>query len=291
MKNFIKAMLIVAGVFTAVGIGLSVGGVAMGATVEGVEVVQKMRSGVQNLKERFWTHRDWDDDDWDDDDDWNEDPSVTSDGGNRMYQTDVVKEIEVDLNYDEFTMEAYEGDTIRIEIENDSAQNVRVKSDSNSLKIESQKKKNNRYITVYYPKNAKFKKVEIDVKAGTVEFMDRLETEELEVNIGAGQFTNSDSIIAKKADFEVGAGEINVMQLTADKIDGDCGVGDIVLELTGKEKDYNYKLECGLGNISIEGEDFTSIAGEKKINNTGAQKDMKLECSMGTVEVAFTDGE
>lgn len=308
MKKFIKAMLIAACVFTAVGIGLSVGGVAMGATVDGVEIVQQMRHGVQNFKERFWEHRDWDDDDWDDDwddddddwdddwddEDWDEDRSTTSGSGseNKIYRSETVKKLEVDLKYDEFVMEAYEGDTINVEVENDSVGNVRVKTESNTLKIESiNKRKNDRTVTVHYPADMKFTKVEIDVEAGSVEFMDKLEADELEVNVGAGQFTNSDTLIARKAEFEVGTGQIDVMRLTADKISSECGIGEIIMEVSGKEKDYNYKLECGIGTISIEDDSFSSIVGEKKIKNSGAAKSMDLECGMGTIDVAFTDGE
>lgn len=306
MKKFVKVMMVIAAVFTAVGIGLSVGGVAMGATLESVEVVQKMRSHWGDWTDHMWSNghwrvtrvTDWDDDDDDDDDEdwddnWDNDYTeyFSGNGSTKTYDIQAASELEIDLKYDELIFREYDGDKIRVDVENDSANNIKIESKGGKLKIKSEKKKNNRSITVSYPEKSVFSKVDIEVDAGTVEMMDRLETDKLEVSIGAGEFTNSDSIIAREASIEVGTGEADIMQLTADKIDGECGVGNMTLELTGKESDYSYKLECGIGDISIDGDSFTALASDKKINNSGATKYMELECGMGNISVEFSDAD
>ena len=55
MKKFVKIMLIIAAVFTALGLGLSIGAVAMGASVEGQEIFQEFRKHGMHASE-VWTN-------------------------------------------------------------------------------------------------------------------------------------------------------------------------------------------------------------------------------------------
>ena len=58
--------------------------------------------------------------------------------------------------------------------------------------------------------------------------------------------------------------------------------------VTGKEKDYNYDLSCGMGEIDLENSEYSGLGIEKTISNEGAKKDMVLECGMGEIDVEFT---
>ena len=64
MKKFAKVMMIVAAVFLTAGIGLSVAGVAMGASMNNLDVVDELKAKYTSLKHEAWDD-DWDDD-WDD---------------------------------------------------------------------------------------------------------------------------------------------------------------------------------------------------------------------------------
>ncbi len=299
MKKFIKAMLILACVFGVVGIGFSLGGVDMGATMETVDIVQKMREKYYDLRNMDWEDDDWEDDDWEDDDweddDWEEshhtETGSTDSNGKRVHTTAPANEVEINLRYDELILEAYDGDTMRIEIENDKTGNVRVKYEKGELKINSSSKVSHRSVTVFYPKDAQFDKMEINVHAGNVELLSDLSVQELDVNVGAGTLENDASLTVQKAGIEVGTGTVDLQGLTAGEIDGECGLGSMSLELAGRGSNYNYKLECGLGVITIDGEDFTSLAKEKKINNPGASGTIELECGMGSISVDFEDAE
>lgn len=284
MKKFIKAMLILACVFGIAGIGFSLGGVAMGATMETVDVVQKIREKYYDLR-----NMDWDDDDWEAD--HHTENGSTSSDGNRVYTTDPADQVEISLRYDELILRAYDGDSMKIEVNNDKAGNVRVEYEKGELEIRSTSKANNRSVTVFYPKNAGFDKMEINVNAGTVEICDDLSVQELEVTVGAGTLENTGSLNTQKADIEVGTGSVEIVGLTAGEINGECGLGSMSMELAGRGSDYNYKLECGLGVITIDGEDFTSLATEKKINNPGASGTIELECGMGSICMDFEDAE
>ena len=56
-----------------------------------------------------------------------------------------------------------------------------------------------------------------------------------------------------------------------------------------KKADYNYRLSCGAGTLSLEDEEFAGLGGSKIVDNDGAVRKMQLECGMGTLEVSFTE--
>lgn len=315
MKKFVKVMLIIAFVFVIFGIGLSIGGVAMGASADG-DVIGGIRRNVKQaasfvkvhgMWDFDWDDDDWDDDDWDDDDwdydgDWDDDEvdldhhdedhitaHTASSSGGREYSLDTVREIEIDLHYDELIMQAYDGNVMKLEVENDSSENVRVKSDSGKLKIESRKKLKNRKVILSYPENAEFSKVEINIAAGSGTLQGDLRTEKLDICIGAGAFDNKGKIACEKAELEVGVGSLEISGLTASEISGECGIGELDLGIGGSEADYNYELECGIGEINVGTESYSGLANEKKITNPSASRRMELECGMGEINVKFED--
>lgn len=279
-------MLILACVFLAAGLGFSVAGAAMGAAMEDMDVSTDFQKGAKRLKNIMFLDNDWDFD-WDDDDYDSELTVASSDSGTRKYTVDSVEEIEIDLNSDELIFEAHSGNNIVVEVENDASGNVKVKSDSKKLEIESTKRKSNRSITIFYPNGKKFSKVDICVGAGSVSVDGDLTADELDIEIGAGEFTNTASITVNKLDVEVGAGSADITELTVKKVDGECGIGSLSMSIKGKEEEYNYKLECGIGEISIGSDDYSGFAREKDITYPGASGEIDLECGIGEIEIAF----
>ena len=108
------------------------------------------------------------------------------------------------------------------------------------------------------------------------------------MEVGAGEFCGYGNITAANCDLQVGAGTIDIDQLDIQKLNADCGAGEIDMVVTGKEKDYNYDLSCGMGEINLEDSEYSGIGIEKNISNEGARKDMVLECGMGEIDVEFT---
>lgn len=290
MKRFTKVMLGIAGLLVIVGLGFSIGGVVMGATVDSVSAVQGIKTHYKKVTNLF--RDDWDND-WDDD--WGEDhdhavsSAASSGSGQQVYMADSVDEVEIDLRYDELILQAHDDDRIKVTVDNDSAGNVKVEADSGKLEIESSKKIRNRTVTVFYPRDKEFSRMELEVDAGSIEVRDKLSVRELQVTVGAGEFINEEALITEKADIEVGTGNVEIAGLTADQVEGECGLGNMELEITGRETDYSYKLECAMGNISIDGEDYSSILGNKKIKNESTSKTVELECGLGNISVEFTE--
>ena len=307
MKKFTKGMLIAAGIFAAAGIGLTAAGGVMGASMSEL-------TGVNSLKRILWM-TEWDDDhdDYDDDDDDYED-RVEHDGmehsaemgqknmepaavGNESATDGIVYQLkyqptklDIELKYDELILE--EGDSFCVRVYDDSGKNVTVKESSDTLKVRSTKKlSKTRKVHISYPEDVKLQELEIEMGAGTVYLNRDIETEKLSVEMGAGEFESKNPVTAMEADLEIGTGSMTFADLSARKTDGECGLGELDLTLTGTQEDYNYDLECGVGNLDVGSDSYSGLGREKTISNKGADRKLDLECGMGNISVDFSGKE
>ena len=295
MKKFTKGMLIAAGIFAAAGIGLTAAGGVMGASMSEL-------TGVNSLKRILWM-TEWDDD-HDDYDDIDDDDYVDHDGmeysaevGNESSTDGTVYQLkyqptklDIELKYDELILE--EGDSFCVRVYDDSGKNVTVKESSDTLKVRSTKKlSKTRKVCISYPEDVKLQELEIEMGAGTVYLNRDIETEKLSVEMGAGEFDSKNPVTAKEADLEIGTGSITFADLSAKKISGECGLGELDLTMTGTQEDYNYDLECGVGNLDVGSDSYSGLGREKSISNTGADRKLDLECGMGNVSVDFSGKE
>ena len=305
MKKFTKGMLIAAGIFAAAGIGLTAAGGVMGASMSEL-------TGVNSLKRILWM-TEWDDDHDDYDDDDYED-HVEHDGmehsaemgqknmeptavGNESATDGTVYQLkyqptklDIELKYDELILE--EGDCFCVRVYDDNGKNVTVKESSDTLKVRSTKKlSKTRKVCISYPKDVKLQELEIEMGAGTVYLNRDIDTEKLSVEMGAGEFDSKNPVTAEEADLEIGTGSMTFADLSAKKISGECGLGELDLTMTGTQEDYNYDLECGVGNLDVGSDSYSGLGREKSISNTGADRKLDLECGMGNVSVNFSGKE
>ncbi len=305
MKKFTKGMLIAAGIFAAAGIGLTAAGGVMGASMSEL-------TGVNSLKRILWM-TEWDDD-HDDYDDIDDDDYVDHDGmeysaevgqknmepaavGNESSTDGTVYQLkyqptklDIELKYDELILE--EGDSFCVRVYDDNGKNVTVKESSDTLKVRSTKKlSKTRKVCISYPEDVKLQELEIEMGAGTVYLNRDIETEKLSVEMGAGEFDSKNPVTAKEADLEIGTGSMTFADLSAKEISGECGLGELDLTMTGTQEDYNYDLECGVGNLDVGSDSYSGLGREKSISNTGADRKLDLECGMGNVSVNFSGKE
>ncbi len=128
-------------------------------------------------------------------------------------------------------------------------------------------------LKLYIPRDQILEEVDIEAGVGTVT-MD-----------GDGAF-----LVCDRLELECGVGKI---ELCADvrssaRIEG--GVGEACVTLAGKEEDYNYRVEYGLGGVTIGGENYSGIGGDYKADN-GAEKDLRIECGVGSMELRFREDD
>lgn len=285
MKKGTKGMLIAAGAFAVAGIGLCIGGISVAAVETGVNVFDQAGQLLQDNDYPLAGLIHWgnvqyhsSDIDWD-----------ALDGN--TVDMDFASDLEISLKYDELLIQEYDGDKIRVNVANDTKNDVVVKETSGKITITDTRSgnvKKKKQIKVSIPSVKEFDTVSLGVDMGTIDLECDLKVQELSVEVGAGEFCGYGNITAAYCDLQVGAGTIDIDQLDIQKLNADCGAGEIDMVVTGKEKDYNYDLSCGMGEINLEDSEYSGIGIEKNISNEGARKDMVLECGMGEIDVEFT---
>lgn len=285
MKKGTKGMLIAAGAFAVAGIGFCIGGISVAAVETGGNVFDQAGqllqdndyplAGLIHLGNAQYHSSDID---WD-----------ALDGN--TVDMDFASDLEISLKYDELLIQEYDGDKIRVNVANDAKNDVVVKETSGKITITDTRSgnvKKKKQIKVIVPSGKDFDTVSLGVDMGTIDLECDLKVQELSVEVGAGEFSGYGNITAAYCDLQVGAGTIDIDQLDIQKLNADCGAGEIDMVVTGKEKDYNYDLSCGMGEINLEDSEYSGIGIEKNISNEGARKDMVLECGMGEIDVEFT---
>lgn len=285
MKKGTKGMLIAAGAFAVAGIGFCIGGISVAAVETGGNVFDQAGQLLQDNDYPLAGLIHWgnvqyhsSDIDWD-----------ALDGN--TVDMDFASDLEISLKYDELLIQEYDGDKIRVNVANDAKNDVVVKETSGKITITDTRSgnvKKKKQIKVIVPSGKDFDTVSLGVDMGTIDLECDLKVQELSVEVGAGEFSGYGNITAAYCDLQVGAGTIDIDQIDVQKLNADCGAGEIDMVVTGKEKDYNYDLSCGMGEIDLENSEYSGLGIEKTISNEGAQKDMVLECGMGEIDVEFT---
>ena len=285
MKKGTKGMLIAVGAFAVAGIGFCIGGISVAAVETGGNVFDQAGQLLQDNDYPLaglihWGNAQYhsSDIDWD-----------ALDGN--TVDMDFASDLEISLKYDELLIQEYDGDKIRVNVANDAKNDVVVKETSGKITITDTRSgnvKKKKQIKVIVPSGKDFDTVSLGVDMGTIDLECDLKVQELSVEVGAGEFSGYGNITAANCDLQVGAGTIDIDQIDIQKLNADCGAGEIDMVVTGKEKDYNYNLSCGMGEIDLEDSEYSGIGIEKNISNEGARKDMVLECGMGEIDVEFT---
>ena len=287
MKKGTKGMLIAAGAFAVAGIGLCIGGISVAAVETGGNVFDQAGqliqdnnyplAGLIHLGNRKYHSSDTD---WD------------AVNGNTV-DMDFASDLEISLKYDELLFQEYDGDKIRVEIANDTKQDVVVNKSSGKITItdtHSGTSRKQKQIKVSVPSGKKFGSVVMGIDAGTIELNCDLQAEDFSLEVGAGEFSSCGVVTAKSCALQVGAGTLDIDMLDTPDLSADCGTGEISLIMAGKEKDYDYELTCGIGEIDLGDSEYSGFGIEKTISNDGASRNMVLECGMGEIDVEF-DGE
>lgn len=285
MKKGTKGMLIAVGAFAVAGVGFCIGGISVAAVETGGNVFDQAGQLLQDNDYPLaglihWGNAQYhsSDIDWD-----------ALDGN--TVDMDFASDLEISLKYDELLIQEYDGDKIRVNVANDTKNDVVVKETSGKITITDTRSgnvKKKKQIKVIVPSGKDFDTVSLGVDMGTIDLECDLKVQELSVEVGAGEFSGYGNITAAYCDLQVGAGTIDIDQIDVQKLNADCGAGEIDMVVTGKEKDYNYDLSCGMGEIDLEDSEYSGLGIEKTISNEGAQKDMVLECGMGEIDVEFT---
>ncbi len=206
-----------------------------------------------------------------------------------------VKEIDLDLAAGKVKIVEGEGREIRVDTDNLSKRlGFRCYMEGNELKLTSKKRfsgVNNigrGTITIQIPKEMTFEEVSLSMGAGTLN-VNSIYTRDLSVEIGAGE-VNLDRFQADEAEFDCGAGSITATGDVRSSADISCGVGSVVFTALGREEEYNYDIECGVGEVMCGNDSYSGLGKDRHIDNN-ADKDISVEGGVGSVIIDFKESD
>lgn len=141
-------------------------------------------------------------------------------------------------------------------------------------------------IGLYLPEK-ELEELSVEAGAGTV-YIDGLNVEQLDMEVSAGQIDAGGLLRAREAQLEVGLGSMRIDWLEAERVSVDCGMGSFTAGLTGKEEDYYFTGDCGLGSLDFGNKEYSGIADAEE-GNPGAGKSVDVDCGLGSVEIFFEE--
>lgn len=123
-------------------------------------------------------------------------------------------------------------------------------------------------ITVILPKGVTFDEVSMDCGSGDIE---------------------SDSLnIKDELDIDCGSGDIMLSTITAPKTEIDLGSGDVTLTMAGSERDYNYDVDSGSGDVKIGDSLYEDDFKKHDIN---ASRSINIDSGSGDLTIDFDNEE
>lgn len=109
-----------------------------------------------------------------------------------------------------------------------------------------------------------------------------LHLDDVEIDLGAGYLSVDTPLTCNALSLDVGAGNLIVSALNCPKTDVEVGAGKVSLSLAGAWQDYGYRMEAGLGMISVNGD--AVITGVGEANRAGSRM-LDIEVGAGSVEL------
>lgn len=154
-----------------------------------------------------------------------------------------------------------------------------------TFKIEDERSLTSQLELEIYVPTGIFKEIEIEAEAGLLA-ADKMIADNIAIEMDGASVQVDSLIVTEKAKLQINAGEMVIGYFDGKILETECDMGSIMVVCDGSNRDYNYNLECGMGNIQVGEESYSGVGGEIRINN-GGEKSIKAECDMGEIRLEF----
>ncbi len=164
---------------------------------------------------------------------------------------------------------------------------------------------NNKFkITITIPEDFVAENMDIRIKAGSLD-AEIINAKSCNLDVKTGKISVENLSVSEASNYHVGAGDIEINNIKVKNIDLSCDVGNIEvngditgeskitnnvgnveLDLIGKEEDYSYRVSSDLGNVTVGNQSYHNI-NNKVINNNDAKNYLNLDCNIGNITVKF----
>ena len=128
---------------------------------------------------------------------------------------------------------------------------------------------NGAVLELYVPASQCLKKVEIAAGIGEIEVQDGF-------------------LLCQKLSLDSGVGACNLSVDASEKVEIEGGIGEVVLNLKGKETDFNFDLDNGVGEVVIGNSHLKQLGADEWIDHD-ASKTVDIDNGIGSITVHFSE--
>lgn len=157
--------------------------------------------------------------------------------------------------------------------------------DGSTLKIEDHSSIQDKIKLELYIPVGVLKEIEIEAINGTVS-ADKIAAENVTIEIDNASVQIDELVVEEQAELQINAGQMVVGYYSGNKLETECAMGSIMVVCEGNQNDYNYDLECGMGQIQIQENNYSGIGKNLQIHNE-SDKFIKAECALGEIILEF----
>lgn len=140
-------------------------------------------------------------------------------------------------------------------------------------------------LTLVLPGEYAFDTVTISIDQGHLYAEGPLSAKKLTLDLGEGEASLEVLSVSESCSVNVKRGSAFLSGALAGTVEAQCNEGQIQIQLSGQQTDFNYNLELSDASVQIEGENYHGTLQETVDNS--AKDAMDLSCTKGEISVEF----
>ncbi|MCD7918772.1 MAG: DUF4097 family beta strand repeat-containing protein [Clostridiales bacterium] len=140
-------------------------------------------------------------------------------------------------------------------------------------------------LTLTLPGDYAFDTVTISIDQGHLYAEGPLSAEKLTLDLGEGEATLEELSVSENCAVNVKRGSAFLSGTLAGTVEVQCKEGQIQIQPSGQQTDFNYNLELSDASVQIEDENYHGTL-EKTVDNS-AEDTINLSCTKGEISVEF----
>ena len=93
--------------------------------------------------------------------------------------------------------------------------------------------------------------------------------------------------VLDNTEISVGMGSVQLEGRVNGDLQADCDMGSIRMYLEQAKEDFQYDIQCDMGSVQIDKENYSSFLRAKLKDGNGGNQKMEIDCGMGSVDIFF----
>lgn len=253
--------------------------------------MEELEDTVEDGIENGWLDLDF----WDDSSHWD---GEGAEEGEEIFSGDFTHTVEwkgsfpadLEVEIGVHALEIVEGEGDSIVLEGHNADRIQCYVKDGALRIQDVGKNkkvfrsNDRQLVLTVPAGVVWKEAELSAGLSYIS-AETLSGGDVSLKSDLGSIEIGD-LKADELEADVDLGSIELAGTVNGDVTASTDMGSIILTLAEDPDDFNYEINTDLGSITVGNQDYSGMDREKIVEN-GSERKMKLDSSMGSIEILW----